>query len=704
MKEIIVNVDNYNENYIKTIEGDNLSEVYKIYICKNKRRIDLTNKIAIMAYVNEYGNKKSNILALNITNASQGEIELPITNVISNENGVYACQVAIYGENNSLEQTAPFNLIVENNIFSKISNAAINSTDFHILSEAIKTTNAYGEKLKEGTENIELQYANKLHEINSQLDNTYNKQEVDEKIIHMPNMGQDVKEAMSGGSVAVVGRNAVTVENIMDKNVTRAKLNFMEIISKNIFDKNNVQLGGYYSTDGEWRPSEDYCHSGFISVTPSTTYTDNIYGFHIGWDINKKFVGVIEKTNASFTTQDNCYYISIACPVGSLNTAQVNKGNKLLDYDQCKYKDSGLVITLDDIEGIKEYKFDADNMNFLAKTSSSKNLFDKSKILKNKVYNNTNGAISSNTSYSSSDFIQVENNKNYRWYTNGFYCLWDSSKQFVKGASGTSVRIDDPRVMYLTTTVSNLHIDEEMVVEGTELPHDYIPYKSVFSLTDDIIVKESNLDVEIKVLANNSNLKDKIWNVMGDSISSINYANKRYWEIIRDKYNMQVNNYGISGTRIAVKDDYPNAMCERYIDMQDDADIITVFGGTNDYGANIPLGDNNKDSKDKTTFYGALNVLCEGLVTKFPGKRIGFFTPLQRHGTPPYHTRWIGYQEAIKYVCGKYNIPVLDLNLSGGIAMQIESIANEFSIDGLHPNDKGHELLARRIEPFIEQL
>lgn len=170
MKEIIVNVDSYNENSIKTIEGDNLSEVYKIYICKNKRRIDLTNKIAIMAYVNEYGNKKSNILALNITNASQGEIELPITNVISSENGVYACQVAIYGENNSLEQTAPFSLIVENNIFSKISNSAINSTDFHILSEAIKTTNTYGEKLKQGTENIELQYASKLNSKADEMD------------------------------------------------------------------------------------------------------------------------------------------------------------------------------------------------------------------------------------------------------------------------------------------------------------------------------------------------------------------------------------------------------------------------------------------------------------------------------------------------------------------------------------------------------
>ncbi|MGU8992757.1 BppU family phage baseplate upper protein [Clostridium perfringens] len=213
MKEIKINVDNYNENSIKTIEGDNLSEVYKIYICKNKRRIDLTNKIAIMAYVNEYGNKKSDILALNITNASQGEIELPITNVISSENGVYACQIAIYGENNSLEQTAPFSLIVENNIFSKISNTAINSTDFHILSEAIKTTNSYAEKLKQGTENIELQYADKLN----------NKMNRDD-ILSMANMGQDVKEAMTNGSVAVVGENTILEENIVNKQVTPIKL------------------------------------------------------------------------------------------------------------------------------------------------------------------------------------------------------------------------------------------------------------------------------------------------------------------------------------------------------------------------------------------------------------------------------------------------------------------------------------------------
>lgn len=224
MKEIIVNVDSYNENSIRTVEGDNLSEVYKIYILKNKRRIDLTNKIAVMAYVDEYGSKRSNILNLNITNAAEGEIELPITNVISSENGVYACQIAIYGENNSLEQTAPFSLIVENNIFSKISNTAINSSNFHILSEAIKTANEYSEKLKEGTENIELQYAYKLNE---KLDK--------DGIVTMANMGQDVKEAMTGGSVAVVGKNAVGTVNIQDNAVTGEKIdiNLINYIKSN---------------------------------------------------------------------------------------------------------------------------------------------------------------------------------------------------------------------------------------------------------------------------------------------------------------------------------------------------------------------------------------------------------------------------------------------------------------------------------------
>lgn len=268
MKEIIVNIDNYNENSIKTIEGDNLSEVYKIYICKNKRRIDLTNKIAIMAYVNEYGNKKSNILALNITNASQGEIELPITNVISSENGVYACQVAIYGENNSLEQTAPFSLIVENNIFSKISNTAINSSDFHILSEAIKTTNSYAEKLKEGTENIELQYADKLHEINSGLSSKADHNEVRLKDVELTlndfdESSRNILQGQQKGNInSVLGGQNVTKDNIKIGGID--PLNIYGCNPVNVFNKKLATYGKYLTPSGTVGINKNFCYSDFI--------------------------------------------------------------------------------------------------------------------------------------------------------------------------------------------------------------------------------------------------------------------------------------------------------------------------------------------------------------------------------------------------------------------------------------------------------
>ncbi|EGT3613168.1 SGNH/GDSL hydrolase family protein [Clostridium perfringens] len=274
MKEIKINVDNYNENSIKTIEGDNLSEVYKIYICKNKRRVNLTNKIAVMAYVDEYSSKRSNILNLNITNAAEGEIELPITNVISRENGVYACEIAIYGENNFLEQTAPFSLIVENNIFSKISNAAINSSDFHILSEAIKTTNSYGEKLKQGTEKIELQYASKLDSKANESDLVIERKRID-SIVSIPSGTPNAAELIDSR----IGADGVTYDNLGNAIRTQFKNNnistkqLRELLLKGTIDMEITSREGFLTANGSFSSdsrlhckitNKIYCEEGWV--------------------------------------------------------------------------------------------------------------------------------------------------------------------------------------------------------------------------------------------------------------------------------------------------------------------------------------------------------------------------------------------------------------------------------------------------------
>ena len=345
MKEIIINVDNYNENSIKTIEGDNLSEVYKIYILKNKRRFNLTNKIAVMAYINEYGNKKSDILALNITNASQGEIELPITNVISSENGVYACQIAIYGENNFLEQTAPFSLIVENNIFSKISNTAINSTDFHILSEAIKTTSEYAEKLKQGTENIELQYASKLNGINEQLDNRICKGEVsvtdidkNKGKLDQTYMTDEFLQQIAGGTPI----NAIPA----DKSITDEKLARPYVwgeTGKNLFNKYMCSIGKYVNDLGELDDNKEYIASDFISVEPNEKYFLAIslsWGFQFCYyDKEKRFISKTQTQGGVYTIPEGCFYVRFTLKKEeNLNAVQFEKGEVQTSYEEFKIK------------------------------------------------------------------------------------------------------------------------------------------------------------------------------------------------------------------------------------------------------------------------------------------------------------------------------------------------------------------------------
>lgn len=526
-------------------------------------------------------------------------------------------------------------------------------------------------------------------------------------IVTMVNMGQDVKEAITGGSVAVVGRDMVGNENVKDYSISKSKLNFMEIVSNNLFDKNNIDRSGYYYFDGQFKPSSNYFHSGFIKVEPNEVYCDNISGFHVGWDINKNVIGEITKVGSVFTTPTECHFVTIAVPLAMLGTAQLNIGDTLLTYDECRYKDSTLEVKLEDIKDLNDLNITSEKVDFLVKKIGV-NKFNKEAVIKDSYYHPNTGKLTDYVGYNASDFIPVEPNVTYKWISIGHTCFWDANKKFISGFSGkTEIKITDTNIKFITISVPSSNLENEMFVEGDKIPSNYIPYTENYVLDEDIIIKKNSINEAVSDILSDIQLSSKLhglkWNVLGDSITSTNYANKRYWEYIAEKNNMIVNNYGISGSRIAVWEGHEYPMCIRYSDMSDDADIITVFGGTNDFSDNVTLGDIN--SEDTGTFYGALNVLCKGLSLKYKGKRIGFFTPMQRRWHSPTSEKWLNYQNAIKEVCAKYSIPVLDLNFEGGLAIGvIDDIATAYTIDGLHPNDEGHKVLSRRIEQFIESL
>lgn len=138
LKEIFVDINDYNKSFITATESDNNSDVYKIIITEDGRRFDLTDKTVQMAYAISYTDK-GDILNLNVTNPTEGEITLEITNELTRKDGDYTCQLLILGENEYRRHSKYyFNLSIRENLFNKISGEIIKSPNIGILQELVK--------------------------------------------------------------------------------------------------------------------------------------------------------------------------------------------------------------------------------------------------------------------------------------------------------------------------------------------------------------------------------------------------------------------------------------------------------------------------------------------------------------------------------------------------------------------------------------
>ena len=223
------------------------------------------------------------------------------------------------------------------------------------------------------------------------------------------------------------------------------------------------------------------------------------------------------------------------------------------------------------------------------------------------------------------------------------------------------------------------------------------------------------------------NLEGKIIDFLGDSITEgigvTNIALNRYDNVIKNKcYLKAVYNYGISGTRIAHQrnaSESPRAdlyFCARLYDMNPEADIIVVYGGVNDYvHGDAPFG----DISDKTpaTFCGAVDFLMRTLKEFYPKAQIVFMTPAHlqydtmvescasdRKPQGVEGRALCEYVRIIEEKGKKYNIPVLNLFDKLPINPNIQEEKEKYTVDGLHFNDAGHNVLADLLIDFIKKI
>ena len=217
-------------------------------------------------------------------------------------------------------------------------------------------------------------------------------------------------------------------------------------------------------------------------------------------------------------------------------------------------------------------------------------------------------------------------------------------------------------------------------------------------------------------------LKGKIMNVLGDSITEgigCSSKDKIYCSLLKDRLELaEVRNYGNSGKRIAAyrQPDGSWSDEQNFYDlakgMDPQADIVVVFGGTNDFGhGNAHLG--CFDDRETNTFYGACHVLMRYLIEKYPEAVIVFMTPLHRdhelecYGNvqkPEKDAPLLEYVNAIRETAAYYSLPVLDLYAVSGIQPNIPVLREKYCPDMLHPNDAGHKRIADRLEYFLRSL
>ena len=216
-------------------------------------------------------------------------------------------------------------------------------------------------------------------------------------------------------------------------------------------------------------------------------------------------------------------------------------------------------------------------------------------------------------------------------------------------------------------------------------------------------------------------LKGKKIAFLGDSItegagtSDLEYV---YWKVLEKWTGAECYGYGIGGTRIApqrtrsAEDRWDQYFGSRVDEMIPDADIVVVFGGTNDFGhGDAAFG--QMEDRTQDTFYGSMHLLMLQLIEKYPKAQLVVMTPLHRLSEDETEYNEIGiprqgnllrYVDAICEVAAYYGVPVVDLFRTCSIQPKVPVMMELYMPDGLHPNDVGNEKIAQRLLGLLKTL
>ena len=306
-----------------------------------------------------------------------------------------------------------------------------------------------------------------------------------------------------------------------------------------------------------------------------------------------------------------------------------------------------------------------------------------------------NGVLTASSDWVTCDYIYVGNLANIissklpNSYTASMFFLntYDKYKNFISMDSmhGHTYAVEDG-VAYIRFAIKTDTDPADVQVESGTVITAFEPYT------------ETSAKIPKKVWTG------KKWVVIGDSLTEANgRASMRYHDYIAESTGISVVNLGASGTGYAKGADNSNAFYHRIANVPTDADVVTIFGSFNDSGTLGAVTDTGTD-----TICGCINTTLDNLFAAFPLVNLGIVSPTPWNDKPSAEGAHGQYVTALESICKSRGIPFLNLYYCSGLRPWDEAYkAIAYSKDdgnGVHPDEKGHALIAPRFKAFLETL
>ncbi len=222
----------------------------------------------------------------------------------------------------------------------------------------------------------------------------------------------------------------------------------------------------------------------------------------------------------------------------------------------------------------------------------------------------------------------------------------------------------------------------------------------------------------------------------GDSITDPKNdgSKQKYWHFLQDWLGITPYVYAVSGRQW---NDISRQADKLQAEHGDSVDAILIFMGTNDYNNGVLLGEWYEEraeqvvyghrkpkalverkrrylKMDADTYRGRINSALDKVKRMYPDKQIVLLTPIHRAQFHRSDTNWQitedytnqcgvyldEYVNAVKEAGNIWAVPVIDMNAISGLYPMQDEYAKFFKdadTDRLHPNDKGHERMARTL-------